>query len=59
MKIVNNWFNVEPDAYYLQSMVGTLYYVAPEVIGPSTNKRNVGYGHSVDAYSVGCITYFL
>ena len=42
---------------YMHSLVGTRYYIAPEVF--MNNDRGVGYNKSCDMWSVGIITYFL
>ena len=45
------------DTDYMHSLVGTRYYIAPEVYMP--NFKGVGYNKSCDMWSIGIITYFL
>ena len=42
---------------YMHSLVGTRYYIAPEVF--MNDYRGVGYNKSCDMWSIGIITYFL
>lgn len=42
---------------YMHSLVGTRYYIAPEVF--MNDFKGIGYGKSCDMWSVGIITYFL
>ncbi|KAK8791666.1 hypothetical protein WA588_001977, partial [Blastocystis sp. NMH] len=42
---------------YMHSLVGTRYYIAPEVF--MNDLRGSGYGKSCDMWSIGVITYFL
>ena len=41
----------------MYSLVGTRYYMAPEVF--SSTSQDVGYSKSCDMWSLGVITYFL
>ena len=45
------------DADYMHSLVGTRYYIAPEVY--MKDYKGVGYNKSCDMWSLGVITYFL
>ena len=42
---------------YMHSLVGTRYYIAPEVF--MNDYRGVGYNKSCDMWSIGVIPYFL
>ena len=42
---------------YMHSLVGTRYYIAPEVY--MSNFKGVGYNKSCDMWSIGVISYFL
>lgn len=42
---------------YMHSLVGTRYYIAPEVF--MNDYKGVGYNKSCDMWSIGIITYFL
>ena len=41
----------------MHSLVGTRYYIAPEVF--MNDFKGIGYGKSCDMWSIGIITYFL
>lgn len=45
------------DTDYMHSLVGTRYYMAPEVF--SNDPDSSGYGKSCDMWSLGVISYFL
>ena len=45
------------DADYMHSLVGTRYYIAPEVY--MKDYKSVGYNKSCDMWSIGIITYFM
>ena len=45
------------DTDYMHSLVGTRYYIAPEVY--MSNFKGVGYNKSCDMWSIGVISYFL
>ena len=42
---------------YMHSLVGTRYYIAPEVL--TNSLKGVGYNKSCDMWSIGVISYFL
>ena len=42
---------------YMHSLVGTRFYIAPEVF--MNDLKVSGYGKSCDMWSIGIITYFL
>ena len=43
----------------MHSCVGTIYYIAPEILLESTGETQAGYTSAVDCWSIGVIAYML